>query len=55
MANAKGCSVRLNDSEYKNVNPYRLNIVVYDKKLHEVADSVSIYASGNNPIMYRGE
>lgn len=54
-ANAQGCSVRLNDSEYKNVNPYRLNIVVYDKKLHEVADSVSIYASGNNPIMYRGE
>jgi hypothetical protein len=52
-ANATGCSVRLNDSECENVDSEYFNIIVYNKKINQVADTAYLYTSGSNLVIGR--
>ena len=54
-ANSKGGTMRLNNSEYTGLTFWGMNIIVYDKKLKEVADSVYLHSDYNVTAMYRGE
>ena len=47
--------MRLNNSEYTGLTFWGMNIIVYDKKLKEVADSVYLHSDYNVTAMYRGE
>lgn len=54
-ANVNGCSVRFNNSEYQGIVSAGFNIVVYNKKLNNIADSVYLYAEDANLILDRQE
>ena len=54
-ANAGGCSIRFNNSEYQRFVEKGFNIIVYNKTLDNIADSVYFYADGANLILDRQE
>lgn len=53
IASDKNCSVRLNDNAYTKIKSNCLNIIVYNKKLNEVADSIYLYSSGDRIVIGR--
>lgn len=52
-ASDRNCSIRLNNSDCTTVRSNCFNIIVYNKKLNEVADSVYLYSSGDSIIIGR--
>lgn len=54
-ANSKGGTMRLNNSEYTGLISWGMNIIVYDKKLKEVADTAFLHFENNATVMHRGE
>lgn len=51
--NAKECSVRFNDSEYSTIKTNGFNIIVYNRTLDNIADSVYLYSDGGKIKMSR--
>ena len=47
--------MRLNNSEYTGLTFWGMNIIVYDKKLKEVADTAFLHFENNATVMHRGE
>lgn len=54
-ASAEGSSVRLNDNEYSGLYSKGFNIIVLDKKLKRVVNSIYLRSNNNVITMYRGE
>lgn len=54
-ANSKGGTMRLNNSKYTGLISWGMNIIVYDKKLKEVADTAFLHFENNATVMHRGE
>ena len=47
--------MRLNNSKYTGLISWGMNIIVYDKKLKEVADTAYLHFENNATVMRRGE
>jgi hypothetical protein len=54
-AQNKTCSIRLNDGELTSIHSEYFNIVVYNKKLKTVADTVYLYNDGEQIVLGREE
>ena len=48
-------TMRLNNSKYTGLISWGMNIIVYDKKLKEVADTAFLHFENNATVMHRGE
>ncbi len=54
-ANSKGGTMRLNNSKYTGLISWGMNIIVYDKKLKEVADTAFLHFENNATVMHTEE